>query len=147
MFDYGLVFFSFWGSFVIFQMSLDLWVGCEEYDECEWDLELNSRQALFECWHGRYWYLDDRVLPQVQHVYPLTTIPIPPCPSIQLANLLTNEEIARARVGLVVLGVPGTYSEFIRTHLQGWLAGISVSLFPSEVKVSSCIFLFHISAW
>ena len=57
MFDYGLVFFSFWGSFVIFKMSLDPWVGCEEYDECERALELNNYQALFECGHGRHWYL------------------------------------------------------------------------------------------
>ena len=80
-------------------------------------------------------------------MYPPTTILVPPCPSIQLADLLTNEEIARARVGLVVSRVPGTYSEFIRTHLQSCLAGISVFLFPSEVKLSSCIFLFHISTW
>ena len=63
MYDYGLVFFSFWGSFVIFRMSIDPWVGCEKYDECERALELNSRQALFECEHGRYWCLGDRVLP------------------------------------------------------------------------------------
>ena len=131
-------------------MSLDPWVECEEYDECERALELNSRQALFECWHGRYWYLGDRVLPQVQHVYPLTTIPIPPCPSIQLADLLTNEEIARACVGYVVSGLPKTYFEFIQTQLQGCLVGIfvaSVFPFPSKVKLSSCMFLFHISTW
>ena len=81
--------------------------------ECERALELNSHQVLFDCGHGRYWYLGDRVLHQVQHVYPLTTILIPPCPSIQLANLLTNEDITQARVGLVVLGVARTYSEFI----------------------------------
>ena len=80
-------------------------------------------------------------------MYPPTTIPVPLCPSIQLANLLTDEEIARAHVGFVVSGVAGTYSEFIRTRLQGYLADISVFLFPSEVKFSSCIFLFHISAW
>ncbi|KAK9997566.1 hypothetical protein SO802_022252 [Lithocarpus litseifolius] len=34
-------------------MSLDPWVGCEEYDECERALELNSCQVLFECGHGR----------------------------------------------------------------------------------------------
>ena len=75
-------------------MSLNPWVGCEEYVECKWALELNSHKVLFECGHGRYWYLDDRVLPQVQHVYPPTTIPVPHCPSIGLADLLTNEEIA-----------------------------------------------------
>ena len=113
-------------------------------------MELNSRQVLFECGHERYWYLGDRVLPQVQHVYPLRTIPVPPCPSFWFADLLTNEEIARACVGHVVSGVLGTYSEFIQTQLQGCLAGISVLSvfpFPSKVKLSSCIFLFHISAW
>ena len=124
-------------------MCLNPWVGCEEYVECERALELSRRQVLFDCGHGRYWYLGDRVLPQVQHVYPPITILVPPCPSIQLADLLTNEEITQARVGLVVSRVAGTYSKFIRTHL----AGISIFLFPSEVKLSSCIFLFHISTW
>ena len=95
---------------MIFQMCLNPWVGCEEYVECEQALELNSHQVLFDCRHGRYWYLGDHVLHQVQHVYPLTTILIPPCPSIQLANLLTNEEITWAHVSLVVSGVAGTYS-------------------------------------
>ena len=94
-------------------MSLDPWSGCEEYAECERALELNSRQVLFEYGHGRYWYLGDRVLPQVQHVYPPTTIPVSPCLSIRLPDLLTNEDITQARVGLVVLGVARTYSEFI----------------------------------
>ena len=44
-------------------MSLNPWVGCKEYDECEWALELNSYQILFECGHVRYWYLGDQVLP------------------------------------------------------------------------------------
>ena len=48
---------------MIFQMCLNPWVRCEEYDGCERALELNSRQVLFECGHGRYWYLGDRVLP------------------------------------------------------------------------------------
>ena len=98
-------------------MSLNPWVGCEEYDECEWALELNSRYVLFECRHGKYWYLGDRVLPQVQHIYPPTTILVPLYPSIRLTDLLTNEEIAQACVGLVVSGVPGTYYEFIRNYL------------------------------
>ena len=105
---------------------------------------------LFKCGHERYWYLGDRVLPQVQHVYSLTTILVPPCPFIQLANLLTNEEIARACVGYVVSGVPETYFEFIQTQLQGCLVGIfvaSVFPFPFKVKLSSCMFLFHIYAW
>ena len=44
-------------------MPLNPWHGCEEYAGCEWAIELNSRQALFECGHGRFWYLGDHVLP------------------------------------------------------------------------------------
>ena len=76
----------------------------------------------------------------------LTTIPIYPCSSIQLADLLTDEKIAQACGGYAIVGVAGDYFEFIRTHLQGCLAGITVLLFPSEVKFSFCMFLFHISA-
>ncbi|KAK9998020.1 hypothetical protein SO802_017623 [Lithocarpus litseifolius] len=112
-------------SLVIFKMCLNPWVGCQEYNECERALELNSHQALFECGHGWYWYLGDQALPQVQHVYPPTKIPVPSCPLIWLADLLANKEITEARVGLVVSRVAGTYSKFIRTHLQGFLAGIS----------------------
>ncbi|KAK9997227.1 hypothetical protein SO802_021913 [Lithocarpus litseifolius] len=83
-------------------MSLDPWVGCEGYVECERALELNGCQALFECGHGRYWYLGDRVSSQVHHVYPPTTIPVPPCPSIPLADFLTDKEIAHALMGFVV---------------------------------------------
>ena len=39
---------------MIFQMSLNPWVGCEEYYECEQALELNGCQVLFEYGHGRY---------------------------------------------------------------------------------------------
>ena len=46
-------------SFVIFQMDLNPWAGCEGYTECERALELNGFQVLFECGHGRYWYLGD----------------------------------------------------------------------------------------
>ena len=130
-------FFSFW-VLCDFQMSLDPWLGCEEYVECEWALELNGCQVLFECGHGRYWYLGNRVLAQVQLECPPTTILLPPCPSIRLADLLANEEIARARIGHVVSGTLGIYFDFIQTQLQGCLAGIfltSVSLFPSEVKL------------
>ena len=119
-------------------MSLDPSLGCEEYVEFEWALELNGHQVLFECGHGRYWYLGDRMLAQVQHVYLPMTILVPPCPSIWLADLLTNEEIARARIGHVVSGTPRNYFDFIQSQLQGCLAGIlatSVSLFPSEVKL------------
>ena len=85
------------------------------------------------------------MLPQVQHEYPPTIIPIPPCPSIRLADFLTDKEIAQAHDGYIVVGVEGDYSEFIRVHLQGCLASITVLLFPSEVKFSSRKFFFHIS--
>ena len=105
------------GSFVIFQMSLNPWAGCEGYAECKRALELNGCQVLFECGHGRYWYLSDLVLPQVQHEYPPTIIPIPHYPSIRLVDFLANEEIAQARDGYIVVEVEGDYSKFIRTHL------------------------------
>ena len=43
----------------------------------------------------KYWYLGDQVLPQVQHEYPPTTIPTPPCHTVQLAKFLVDEEIAQ----------------------------------------------------
>ena len=89
-------------------------------------------------WPWEYWYLGDRVLLQVQHVYLLTTILVPPCPSIRLADLLSNEDIARARIGHVVSRMPGNYFEFIQTQLQGCLASIpvaSVFLFPFEANL------------
>ena len=131
---------------MIFQMPLNPCARCEGYVEFKWALELNGHQVLFECGHGRYWYLGDQVLHQVQHKYPPTTIPIPPCPSIRLADFLANEEISWAHDGYIVARVERDYSEFIQTHLQGFLAGITVLLFPSEVKFSSCKFFFHIFA-
>ena len=83
-------------------MSLDPWARCEGYVECERALELNGRQVLFECGHGRYWYLGDQVFPQVEHMYLPIIISVPPCPSIQLADFLTNDEIARARDTYIV---------------------------------------------
>ena len=65
-----------------FQMKLNPWVGFEGYAEYEWALELNSCQVLFECGYGKYWYLGDRVLPQVEHVYPPATILAHPCHTI-----------------------------------------------------------------
>ena len=94
-------------------MDLNPWARCERYVECERALELNGRQVLFECGHGRYWYLGDWVLPQVQHEYPPTTIPISPCPSIRLGDFLVDEEIARDRDGYIIVGVERDYSEFI----------------------------------
>ena len=46
-----------------------------------------------------------------------------PCPSIQLANLLTNEEI-----GHIVPRTLGDYFEFVQAQLQGCLANISGTL-------------------
>ena len=126
-------------------MSLDPWLGCEECAKCEWAQELSSCQVLFECGHGRYWYLGDWVLTQVHRVYPLTTILVQPWPSIRLANLLANEEIARARVGHVVSGAPRDYHEFVQTQLQGCLADItvtSITFFPPKVNLHLILHLF-----
>ena len=93
---------------------------------------------LFECGHGRYWYLGDQVLAQVQHVCPPEMIPVHPCTSIRLADLLANEEIAHARVGYVVSRTLRDYLEFVQTQLQGFLAGIPITLvafFLSEVNL------------
>ena len=133
--------------FVIFQMKLNPWVGCEGYVECERALELNSRQVLFESGHEKYWYLNDRVLPQVEHVYPPATIPAHPCHTIRLADLLANEEIARARDGYIVVGAKGDYFEFVRDHLQGCLVGRTTSLFFSKIKFMFYKLFFHIFAW
>ncbi|KAK9991396.1 hypothetical protein SO802_026381, partial [Lithocarpus litseifolius] len=97
----------FLSSFMTFQMNLNPWVGCEGYAECERALELNDRQVLIECGHGKYWYLGDRVLPQVEHEYPPTTIPAPSCHIVLLADFLADEEIARAHDGYIVAGVEG----------------------------------------
>ena len=110
-------------------------------------LELNGRQVLFECGHGKYWYLGDRVSPQVEHVYPPTTIPTPSCHTIWLANLLADEEIARAHDGYIVAGVEENYYDFVRDHLQGCLVDRMVFLLPSKIKFLFCKFLFHIFAW
>ena len=87
--------------------------GCEGYAECERALELNGHQVFFECGHGRYWYSDDRVLPQFEHKYPPTIIPTPPWHTVWLADFLVDEEIARARHGYIVARVEGNYFEFI----------------------------------
>ena len=133
--------------FVTFQVDLNPWVGCEGYVECGQALELNGSQMLFECGHGRYWYLGDRVLPQVEHEYPPTTIPNPPCHIIRFADLLADEEIARARDGYIVAGVEGNYYEFIQLHLQGFFVSRVVLFFPSKVKFLILQIPFHISAW
>ena len=75
-------------------MDLNSWARCEGYVVCEQALEQNGRQVLFECGHGKYSYLRDRELSQVEHKYPPTTIPTPPCHTIQLVDFLANEEIA-----------------------------------------------------
>ena len=115
-------------------MDLNPWAGCERYAECERALELNGHQVLFECGHGRYWYLGDRVLPRVEHEYPPTTIPTRPCHTVRLADFLVDEEIAWARNGYVVAVVEENYSKFLRLHLQGCLVGRTVLFFPSKVK-------------
>lgn len=67
-------------------------------------------QVLFECGHGKYWYLGDRVLPQVYHTCPSKAIP-------------------------VNLGILGDYLEFFQIHLQGCLIdafGASMSFLFSQ---------------
>ena len=98
-------------------MNLDPWEGCEGYVECTLALELNEHQVLFECDHGRYWYLGDQVLPLVYHVYPPKVIPINLCPLVRFANPLTNDEVANARLGRTNPGILGDYLEFIKTYL------------------------------
>ena len=88
--------------FVIFQMNLNPWARHEGYVKCERALELNGCQVLFECGHGKHWYLGDWVLPQVEHVYPPTTIPTPLCHIIRLAELLVDEEITWAYDGYML---------------------------------------------
>jgi len=122
-------------------MNLGPWEGCKGYVECMLALELNERQVWFECGNGRYWYLGDWVLPQVYNVYPPQVIPIHPCPSVWLANLLIDNEVANARVGCTNPEIPGNYLKFVKTHLQGHLVdafGASCLSFPSFVKVSGC---------
>ena len=133
--------------FVIFQMNLNPWAGCEGYAECERALDQNGRQVLFKCRHGKYWYLSDRVLPQVEHVYPPTTIPTPPFITVRLADFLADEETTRASDGYVVARVEGNYAEYVWDHLQGCLVGRTVFLFPSKIKLFFYKFLFHIFAW
>ena len=116
-------------------MDLNPWVGCEGYAECEWALELNGHQVLFECGHGRYQYLGNWVLPQVEHECPPSTIPTPPCHTVRLVDFLSDKEIAWACNGYIVAGVEGNYSELLRLHLQGCLVGRTVLFFPSKVKL------------
>ena len=49
---------------------------------------------LFKCGHGRYLYLGDRMLPQIEHKYPPAIILIHPCHTIRLVDFLADEEIA-----------------------------------------------------
>ena len=129
-------------SFVTFQMDLNPWDGYVGYAEYERALELNGRQVLFECGHGRYWYLGDQVLSQVEHKYPPTIVPNPLCHTVQLADFLVGEEIARAHNSYIIARVEGNYSKFIRFHLQGCLVGRTIFLFPSEVKFLLCPLFF-----
>ena len=147
VFDYGLVFFSFWVLLWFLDVFKCLgwmqgvcwvWVG----SGTEWSpgvVWVWPWEVLLSWWSG----------PQAHHVYPPTTILVPSCPSIRLADLLANEEIPWARVGHVISGIPMIYFEFIQTQLHGSLARIfvtSVFPFPPEVKFSSCMLLSHISA-
>ena len=71
-------------------------------------------------------------------MHPPEMIPAYPCHSILLADLLANEEIARAWIGRTVLGTPGDYLEFVQAHLEGCLAdisGASVSFFLFQMNL------------
>ena len=125
-----------------FQMNLNPWARYEGYAECEGALELNSRKVLFECGHGKYWYLGDWVLPQVEHVYPPATILTRPCLTVQLANFLANEEITRAHDSHVVVGIKGNYAEFLWDHLEGCLVGRTVFLFPTNYCCANSFSIF-----
>ncbi|KAL4649462.1 hypothetical protein ACB092_01G015100 [Castanea dentata] len=81
-------------NLTIDDMNLNPWAGCEGYAKYERALELNGHQVLFEYGHGKYWYLGDWMLLEVEQVYPPTTILVLPCSSIRLADFLTDEEIA-----------------------------------------------------
>ena len=120
-----------------FQMHLNPWIGCERYVKCERALKLNGCQVLFQYRHGKHCYLGDRVLPQVEHVYPPTTIPTPPCHTVRLANFLADKEIAQAHDDYIVAGVEGNNSEFVRDYLQGRLVGRTIFLFPFKIKFLS----------
>lgn len=117
------------------------WEGCEDYDECKLALELNKHQVLFECGHRRYWYLGDRVLLQVLHVYSPEVNPVNPCPPIWLANLLTDDEVANERVSHTNHGIPRDYLEFVKVHLQGHFGDASKA---SVGFLFSRINLFHL---
>ena len=71
-------------------------------------------------------------------MYPSKMIPTHPCPFIQLAVLLTNEEIAYARIGHIIPRILGDYLEFVLAHLQGHLvdnSGASVTLFLFQINL------------
>ena len=76
--------------------------------------KLNGCQVLFECEHGKYWYLSDQVLPKIEHVYPPTTIPTPPYHTVWLVDFLAYEEIAWAHDGYIVAGAEGNYLNLFR---------------------------------
>ena len=76
------------------------------------------------------------LLPQFQ---PLLVTPI------QLVDFLANEEITRARDAYIVARAKGNYSKFVRDHLQGYLVGRMVFLFPYKIKFLPRQFIFHIS--
>ncbi|KAL0004483.1 hypothetical protein SO802_012044 [Lithocarpus litseifolius] len=80
--------------------SLDPWLGCEEYAECEWAQEMNGHQILFECGHGRYWYLGDRVFAQAS----------------------SSEEEEEEEESPPPSYASGSFSSFMETypHLLGW---------------------------
>ena len=61
-FFFGYAFSFYFGLFVMFRWCWTYGLDADHV-ECAWALELNECQVLFECGHGRYWYLGDWVLP------------------------------------------------------------------------------------
>ena len=92
-------------------MNLNPQAGCEGYVECEWALELNGHQVLFECEHGKYQYLGDRVSPQVEHVYPPITTPTSPCHTVGWLNFWLMKRL----LGLVMATLLQEQKEIILT--------------------------------
>ncbi|XP_030945395.1 uncharacterized protein LOC115969900 [Quercus lobata] len=102
-------------------------------------LTLNRRKILFECPLGRYWYLGDRVLAQVDHKYP-PLLPQDPPDSMRKGGLLEGDDLKAALAGSDAMGVAGDYGEFVQRRLQGrfaHLCGETVSCFNGALVMYS----------
>ena len=139
---FGLLFFFFFlvDELVLFilQMNLDPWQAVPISNKYS-GLTLNRRKILFECPLGRYWYLGDRVLAQVDHKYP-PLLPQDPPDSMRKGGLLEGDDLKAALAGSDATGVAGDYGEFVRRRLQGrfaHLCGETVSCFNGALVMYS----------